>query len=456
MNDCMSDRKGSKRRLILTRVGHALKTLTISCHLNETNVLINKDLVRNNSSFYTRVKGEQLWRGAMGVSKMSAKRGRKGGGGKIMKQDLNRGQRIGVGRHRMVWPGLNAPILVGRQTLRLKSLGRDETYDQNMANARSRMRRFSAAKVHPLERGWSGNKMGGRWIGPPDAIHGEQFVGFDTKVVVLKPIFKMTALFGKHKRFYCLSVTGNMNGLAGYAVGKHVDSKSAVIRSKNKAAQRLQYMNLYEGNSLYHNFYSKYWATELFVRKMPKGYGVRAHRCITAICEALGLTDIHCKVEGSEKNYLHITRAFFNGLQHQKTYQQMADDKRLNVVELVGDYNYPLVLARPTNGCRTDEEISADEILDYDMYIYNGRVIQPPKERPVYYTRHKGWETYTKRWQYRQSQQLSRINLIATYGSLESYITQMDRQRLKAKRVKLLEEMPLEDHQNKDETEVQN
>ncbi|CAG2110409.1 unnamed protein product [Medioppia subpectinata] len=380
----------------------------------------------------------------MGVSKMSAKRGRKGGGGKIMKHDLNRGQRIGVGRQRMVWPGLNAPVLLGRQTLRLKSLGKDEMFDQNLATARSRMKRFSAAKVHPLERGWSGTKMGGRWIGPPDPVYGEEFVGFDTKVLALKPIFKMTAIFGKHKRYYCLSVTGNVNGLAGYAVGKHIDSKTALIKSKNKAAQRLQYMNLYEGNSLYHNFYSKFWATELFVRKMPKGYGVRAHRCVTAICEALGLTDIHCKVEGANKNYLHITRAFFNGLQNQKTYQQMADEKGLNVVELVGDYDYPKVLAKPTNKCRTDEEISADEILDYDMFIYNGRVIQPAKQKPLYYTKDKGWETYTKKWQYKQSQQLSRIQLIAEYGSLESYITQMDRQRLKDKRVKALDGMSLE------------
>lgn len=385
------------------------------------------------------VKADQLWRGALGVSKTSAKRGRKGGGGKIMRQDLNRGQRLGVGRLKMVWPGLNAPVVAGRQSFTIRALGEDDKFDENILKARSRMRRFSAAKVHPLDRGWSGNKMGGRWIGPPDPVNGEEFTGFDTKVIFLKPIFKMTALFGKYKRFLCLTVTGNSNGLAGYAVARHLDSRQVMTQSKNKAAQRLQYIDLYEGCQLYHSFYSKFYATELFVRKMPKGYGVRAHRVVTAICEVLGLTDIYCKVEGAV-NYLHITRAFFNGLNKQKTYQQMADEKRLNVVELIGEYNYPVVLARPTNGCRSEDEISPDEILDYEMYIYNGRVIKPPKEKVPFYTRQPNWITYVKKWQYEQSRQQSRIDLVSKYGSLDSYITLKDKQRLSDKRKQFYED----------------
>ena len=407
------------------------------------------------------VKADQLWKGALGVSKMSAKRGRKGGGGKLMKQDLNRGQRLGSGRIKMVWPGLNAPVVTGRQTLSIKSLGTDEQFDQNLLKARSRMRRFSGQKVHPLDRGWSGTKMGGRWIGPPDPVNGEHFVGFDTAVLDMRPIFHMTAKFGKYKRYKCLTVTGNMNGLAGYAIARDIDSRVVPTLSKNRAAQRLQYINLFEGNTLYHNFYSKFWATELFVRKLPKGSGIKGHRCVTAICEAVGLTDIECKVEGSTKNYLNITRAFFNGLMKQKTYQQMADEKGLNVVELVGKYNYPVVLARPSNGCRTEQEISPDEILDYNMFIYNGRVIQPPKEKPMFYTKENSkysnaWNIYMKKWQYKQFREQSRIDLISKYGSLDSYITLKDRQRLSAKKSQIFEEMSSQDlNENNSQNEVE-
>ena len=393
----------------------------------------------------------------MGVSKTSAKRGRKGGGGKIMRQDLNRGQKLGFGRTKMVWPGLNAPVVAGRQSLSIKSLGPDDKFDENILTARSRMRRFSKAKVHPLERGWSGTKMGGRWIGPPDPVNGEEFVGFDTKVIYMRPIFKMTALFGKYKRFSCLTVTGNSNGLAGFAVSRHPDNRQVMSRSKNKAAQRLQYINLHEECQLYHSFYSKFYATELFVRKMPKGYGVRAHRVVTAICEVLGLTDIYCKVEGAV-NYLHITRAFFNGLNKQKTYQQMADEKHLNVVELVGKYNYPVILARPSNGCRTESEISPDEILDYDMYIYNGRVIKPPKEKVPFYTKEANWLTYIKKWQYEQSRQQSRVDLMSKYGSLDSYITLRDKQRLSDKRKEFYERKSTEaiEEQNEEKNMIEN
>ena len=46
-------------------------------------------------------------------------------------------------------------------------------------------------KLNSLDRGWSGSKMPGRSIGPPDPIGDECFDGFDTKVLELKTIFNM-------------------------------------------------------------------------------------------------------------------------------------------------------------------------------------------------------------------------------------------------------------------------
>src|SRR5699024_746653 len=109
-------------------------------------------------------------------------------------------------------------------------------------------------------------------------------------------------------------------------------------------------------STVLHDFYSRFGSTKVFVEKKPPGYGLTAHRCIRSICNVLGITDIKCKVEGSERNYLNVTRAFLLGLINSKSFQQMADEKRLNVVEFSEHLqNYPVVRAKPSSAdCRTD------------------------------------------------------------------------------------------------------
>lgn len=59
---------------------------------------------------------QRLWDGCLSVSNAGRKRGRANRLGK--RKDLNRGQMIGVGKTNMVWPGLNAPIVQGRELVR--------------------------------------------------------------------------------------------------------------------------------------------------------------------------------------------------------------------------------------------------------------------------------------------------------------------------------------------------
>lgn len=65
--------------------------------------------------FCFSVSAEQIWKGCTTVSNAGMKRGR---GRRINKRnirDLNRGQVIGVGKANIVWPGLNAPLLRGKE-----------------------------------------------------------------------------------------------------------------------------------------------------------------------------------------------------------------------------------------------------------------------------------------------------------------------------------------------------
>lgn len=68
--------------------------------------------------------------------------------------------------------------------------------------------------------------------------------------------------------------------------------------------------------SVSHDFFTQFGNTKIFVKKMHEGYGLVCHRAIKACCEAIGIKDIHAKVEGSI-NLQNIIKAFFIGLLQQ-------------------------------------------------------------------------------------------------------------------------------------------
>nr|XP_027202987.1 28S ribosomal protein S5, mitochondrial-like [Dermatophagoides pteronyssinus] len=414
---------------------------TAKCLDLHQNMIINHQQLRNSYSFFNRMPGEQIWKGLLSVSNAGRRRGRGKGANRKMYKDLNRGQIMGVGEKNFLWPGLNAPVMKGSEVVQIKELKVDPAYKENLIKIRDQMEKRKRAYVHPLERGWSGTKLLGKWIGPPDPIAGEEFIGFDTKLLMVKPVFYMKPNFGRTKIISVLAVTGNANGLVGYAIAKSEDLRTAINNAKNKAGQRLFRVEL-DQNTILHDFYSRFGSSKVFAMKKPPGYGLSAHRCLRSICDVTGIKDIHCKVEGSERNYLNLTRAFLLGLINQKTYQQMADEKRLNVVEInecLG--NYPILKAKPSDnvgGCRTDEQIGDTEILDFNIFIHDGKVKEQENLKPVYYTEQNGWKNYMKKWNYRKSREQVRINLIARYGQLESYLTIREKERLQAKRDKFL------------------
>lgn len=52
----------------------------------------------------------------------------------------------------------------------------------------------------------------------------------------------MKANFGRKRRLSAMVVTGNKEGLAGFALGGSQDGKSALKKAKNRAGQKLMYI----------------------------------------------------------------------------------------------------------------------------------------------------------------------------------------------------------------------
>jgi small subunit ribosomal protein S5 len=62
--------------------------------------------------------------------------------------------------------------------------------------------------------------------------------------------------------------------------------------------------------SVYHDFFSQFGKTKIFVTKKPEGFGLVCHRAIKTTCEVIGIKDLYAKIEGPT-NLQHIIKASF-------------------------------------------------------------------------------------------------------------------------------------------------
>lgn len=379
--------------------------------------------ISRSTSFYNKATADQLWKGVTSVSNAGRKRGRGKGVGKRMSKNLNRGQVIGIGYENMQWPGLNAPILRGKELIQQQKLPRDEEREAKLIKMRDTMGVFRPLRLDPLERGWSGTKMPGRSIGPPDPIGEETFEGFDTKVLEFKTVTHMSGIFGRKKRMSMFVVTGNGNGVGGFSLAKSTTVPGTLKKAKNRAAQKLMHFERYNEHTIMHDFYSQFGRTKIFVKKKPEGHGLVCHRAIRTICEVVGIKDLHAKVEGSTKNVQNLTKAFFLGLINQKTHQELADEKKLHLVEFRQEnLNFPKVVASPGGSdVRTLDQIPRDEEMNYNLHIMGGKMELQRKKYPPGYTKLYGWEVYRKKYANYRNHEKIRQQLLVEYGEVRSF-----------------------------------
>ncbi|XP_012285465.1 28S ribosomal protein S5, mitochondrial [Orussus abietinus] len=377
-------------------------------------------LCHRNTSFFNKISADQLWKGVTSVSNAGKKRGR--GRGRKPIRNLNRGQVIGVGKVNMVWPGLTTSVVRGRELVVQHKLPENPERDQKLNSLRDSLSVRKVQKLSPLERGWSGYHLGGRSIGPPEPVGEDKFEGFDTRILEFKVVCNMSGIFGRRRRTSAFVVTGNSNGVVGLSLAKSPDPKGALRTSKARAAQRLMYINLYNNHTVMHDFYAQFGKTKVYVAKKPQGYGLVCHRAIKSCCDVIGIKDLYAKVEGN-RNLQHLVKAFFIGLLQQKSYNQLAEEKKLHLVEIRKENcYYPNVLASPKE-VRELKDVKVDEVRDFRQYVMDGKIRLQKKKLPPFYTSQNSWLIYKKKQEYLRNQHQVKIRLLAEHGELRSFLT---------------------------------
>ncbi|CAI4223004.1 unnamed protein product [Auanema sp. JU1783] len=348
----------------------------------------------NSVNFFMRRNQQELWKTLTSVSKSGQKKGRRNTRQQV--RPLQNFYRIGSSPMKVQYPGLNAPLNVTvSEPVSVVEQDEDEAKSSlglirtKLEERKDTGKRRNREKLHPLERGFSGTQLVGQKLGPPPPIDQTNFDDFESFCLEVKRTSNMTKVFGRVHTMSALVITGNGNGLAGYAVGKAPIHRTttAIIDGMNMASKKLFFVDLHEGRTIYQDFYAECRNTRVFAQRRPPGFGLTCHPRLMKICEVIGIKDIYVKVEGSTKNYLALTHAFITGLLNQESHQKLAERKGLHVVEMSPSRHFlPQIVASPIlTPLKEEDELDELDRLNLDDFYGEGRYpLRKPKQLPFY------------------------------------------------------------------------
>ena len=138
----------------------------------------------------------------------------------------------------------------------------------------------------------------------------QQSEGFE-QVLEIRRVSKKTQ-GGNNVSFSALVVTGDKKGKVGLGLAKAPNVADAIKKSIRLANRDLVQVPLTNGTIPYETT-SKYGAAKVLFRPAPKGTGIIAGSSVRAVVQAAGITDIVCKVLGSN-NKTTNARATFKAL----------------------------------------------------------------------------------------------------------------------------------------------
>ena len=118
---------------------------------------------------------------------------------------------------------------------------------------------------------------------------------------------------GKIHRHGVLVVVGNGDGLVGYGEAKHDDPSRATDRAFAMGVRNMDYVDRFEGRTIWTEMSSKLGATRIILRPRPVGFGLHCNPNIHQVLKAAGIKDISAKVWGS-RNPLNVIKLLFRML----------------------------------------------------------------------------------------------------------------------------------------------
>ncbi|KIJ56514.1 hypothetical protein M422DRAFT_217926 [Sphaerobolus stellatus SS14] len=109
---------------------------------------------------------------------------------------------------------------------------------------------------------------------------------------------------GKIASRYCMVVVGTGNGFVGIGEGKAPEVKQAHDLAYAQAIRNMDYVDRFEGRTLWSEMESKFGSTRLVMRPRPVGFGLMCAPGIHQVFKAAGIKDASVKIWGSRNKVM--------------------------------------------------------------------------------------------------------------------------------------------------------
>ena len=120
---------------------------------------------------------------------------------------------------------------------------------------------------------------------------------YDKKTVSIRRVAKVTK-GGKRLRFSAMVVVGDHNGSVGVALGRGVDTRSAVDKGERIATKKMTRIQL-AGDTIPHEVLHKEGAAKVLLRPARPGTGVIAGSSVRTVLELAGIDNVYGKLIGT-------------------------------------------------------------------------------------------------------------------------------------------------------------
>ncbi|KAG8858234.1 28S ribosomal protein S5, mitochondrial [Tulasnella sp. 330] len=103
-------------------------------------------------------------------------------------------------------------------------------------------------------------------------------------------------------------VVGNGRGIVGFGDAKSENFNAAMNKAEANAIKNCDFVDLFEGRTIWTDMSIKFGSTKLELRPRPRGFGLMCNPYVHQVCKAAGIKDISAKVHGS-RNPMAIIKA---------------------------------------------------------------------------------------------------------------------------------------------------